>query len=331
MSINLKGRNFLNLKAFTTAEIEYLLDLSEELKRKKRCNVKGHLLSGKNFCFISAKPSLRTRCSFEIASFDEGGYTTTLADNQLCRKESAEDMAKVLGTYYDGIGLQAFKQKTIKLIAKYATVPVWNGLSDLYHPFQILSDLLTIREHVRKPFYKIKLVFVGDTRNNVANSILVGATKMGIHFVAVGPESLSPDLGLVEEMKQVAKVTGAKIEITHEIDKVIQDADIIYTDTWCSMGEEDKFENRINLLRHYQVNQEMLEKTQNPHVLFMHCLPALHNVKTVISKAIHEKFGLTEMEVSDQVFHGKHSIVYEQAANRLHTIKAIMVATAGKE
>ncbi|WP_427339402.1 ornithine carbamoyltransferase [Caloranaerobacter sp. DY30410] len=329
MPVNLKGRHLLTLKDFTPQEIKYLLDLAMDLKRKKRAGIKGNLLEGKNIVLLFEKTSTRTRCAFEVAAYDEGANVTFLSNSQMGKKESIEDTAKVLGRYYDGIEFRGFKQETVEEIAKHAGVPVWNGLTDLYHPTQILADFMTIMEHVNKPLNKVKLVFVGDARNNMGNSLMIGAAKMGMHFVAVAPKELFPSEELVNEMREVAKETGAIIELTENIDEGVKGADVIYTDVWVSMGEEDKFEERINLLKPYQVNMEMINKTGNPDVIFMHCLPSFHDTNTTIGKDIYEKFGLKEMEVTDEVFRSKHSVVFDEAENRMHTIKAVMVATIG--
>lgn len=245
------------------------------------------------------------------------------------KKESIEDTAKVLGRYYDGIEFRGFKQETVDTLAEHAGVPVWNGLTDLYHPTQILADFLTIMEYVDKPLNKVKLVYVGDARNNMGNSLMIGAAKLGMHFVGVAPKELFPAEELVAEMKEVAKETGAVIEFTESIDEGVKDADAIYTDVWVSMGEEDKFEERINQLKPYQVNMEMINKTNNPDVIFLHCLPSFHDTDTVVGKEIYEKFGLEAMEVTDEVFRSKHSVVFDEAENRMHTIKAVMVSTIG--
>lgn len=327
MPVNLKGRHFLTLKHFTPQEIHYLLDLSQDLKEKKRAGIPGNLLKGKNIVLLFEKTSTRTRCAFEVAAFDEGANVTFLSNSQVGKKESIEDSAKVLGRYYDGIEFRGFKQETVEMLAKHAGVPVWNGLTDLYHPTQILADFLTIKEHVHKPLHKVKLVFVGDTRNNMGNSLMIGCAKLGAHFVGLAPKSLFPDPKLVKEMEEIGKETGAKIEFHEDIAKAVKDADVIYTDVWVSMGEEALFAERIKLLKPYQVNMDMLKKSGNPHVKFMHCLPAFHDTETDVGKDIAEKHGLKEMEVTDEVFRSKHSIVFDEAENRLHTIKAVMVAT----
>jgi len=329
MPINLKGRHFITLKDFTSEEIEYLLDLSRDLQNLKRAGINGNSLTGKNVCLIFEKSSTRTRCAFEMAALDEGANVTFLSNSHAGKKESIEDTAKVLGRFYDGIEFRGFKQATIECLAKNAGVPVWNGLTDEFHPTQILADFMTLKEHVHKPLYKVKLVFVGDAKNNMGNSLMIGAAKMGLHFVGLAPKSLFPDKKLVDEMKKVAEQTGGIIEFKENIDEAVKDADAIYTDVWVSMGEEDKYAERIKLLKPYQVNMKMLKKTNNPRVIFMHCLPACHDLHTDIGKEIHEKFGLKELEVTDEVFRSRYSVVFDQAENRLHTIKAVMVATIG--
>ncbi len=329
MPVNLKGRHFLNLQDFTSEEIRYLLDLSHELKAKKRAGIKGNSLLGKNIVLIFEKTSTRTRCAFEVAAFDEGGLVTYLTGSQMGKKESVEDTAKVLGRYYDGIEFRGFKQKTVDTMAKHAGVPIFNGLTDEFHPTQILADFMTMEEHIKKHLKKIKFVFVGDARNNMGNTLMIGAAKMGMHFVALAPKSLFPDKKLVSKIQKLSKQTGAKIELTDNITKAVKGADALYTDVWVSMGEEKKFSERIKLLKKYQINMQMLKKTKNPHVIFLHCLPAFHDLNTEIGKKIHKQYGLKEMEVTDEVFRSKHSVVFDQAENRLHTIKAVMVSTIG--
>ena len=330
MPVSLKGRSFLTLKHFTPEEITYLLNLSADLKAKKRAGIKGNLLAGKNVVLLFEKNSTRTRCAFEVGALDEGGHVTFLgsSDSQMGKKESIEDTAKVLGRFYDGIEFRGFKQETVDILAANAGVPVWNGLTDLYHPTQILADFLTIQEHVAKPLNKVKFVYVGDARNNMGNSLMIGAAKMGMEFWALAPKELWPAEELVAEMKEVAKQTGASINLTDNIADV-KNADVLYTDVWVSMGEEAMFEERIKMLKDYQVNMDMLKKTENPDVIFLHCLPAFHDLNTVVGNDIHERFGLDSMEVSDEVFRSRHSKVFDEAENRMHTIKAIMVATIG--
>lgn len=263
---------------------------------------------------------------------DEGGQVTFLGsqDSQMGKKESIEDTAKVLGRFYDGIEFRGFKQETVDTLAKHAGVPVWNGLTDLYHPTQILADFMTVKEYVPKPFNEIKFVYVGDARNNMGNSLMIGAAKMGMHFVALAPKELWPSKDLVKEMEEVSKETGATIEFEEDVKKAVKGADVIYTDVWVSMGEEDKFEERIKLLKPYQVNMDMIKATGNEHVIFLHCLPSFHDLNTKIGAEIGEKYGLKEMEVTDEVFRSKYSRVFDEAENRMHTIKAVIVATIGK-
>ena len=324
MSINLKGRSFLTLKDYTTEEIKYLLDLAKELKAKKKRGKKGDLLEGKNIVLLFEKTSTRTRCAFETAAYDEGAHVTFLTNSQMGKKESLEDTANVLGRMFDGIEFRGFKQETVEDLAKYSGVPVWNGLTDLYHPTQLLADVLTMYEHINKD---MKLTYVGDARNNVSNSLLIGCAKLGINFAAAAPKSLWPDENLVKEMEIIAKENGSTILITDDIDKAVKDSDAIYTDIWVSMGEEDKFAERIELLKDYQVNMEMLKKTGNENVIFLHCLPSFHDLNTEVGRDVYEKYGLKEMEVTDEVFRSKHSKVFDEAENRAHTIKAVMCAT----
>lgn len=328
MPLNLKGRHLLTLKHFTPEEIKYLIQLSADLKAKKRAGIRGKLLEGKNVVLLFDKASTRTRCAFEVACFDEGANVTFLTNSQMGKKESIEDTAKVLGRFYDGIEFRGFKQETVEELAKYAGVPVWNGLTDMYHPTQILADFLTVKEHVFKPFNKIKFVYAGDARNNMGNSLMIGAAKMGMHFVALAPKELFPEESLVAEMREVAKETGAIIELTEDINAV-KGADVIYTDVWVSMGEEHMFEERIKQLKPYQVNMDMIKKTENPDVIFMHCLPAFHDLMTEVGNDVYKQHGVTEMEVTDEVFRSRHSVVFDEAENRMHTIKAVMVATIG--
>ena len=329
MGINLRGRNFITLKDFTPEEIKYLLDMSLDLKRKKRAGIQGNLLEKKNIVLIFEKASTRTRCAFETAAHDEGADVTFLTNSQMGKKESIEDTAKVLGRYYDGIEFRGFKQQTVDDLAEHAGVPVWNGLTDLYHPTQILADFLTISEHVDKPLNKVKFIYVGDARNNMGNSLMIGAAKMGMSFTALAPKKLFPSEELASEMRKIGKTTGGTISLTDNIAEAVKNADVIYTDVWVSMGEEDQFEERIKMLQRFRVNMDMIKKTENPNVIFMHCLPAFHDTKTIVGKEIFDKYGIKEMEVSDEVFRSRHSVVFDEAENRMHTIKAVMTATIG--
>lgn len=331
MPVNLHGRHFLTLKHFTPEEINYLLNLSSDLKAKKRAGIKGNLLEGKNIVLLFEKTSTRTRCAFEVGALDEGGHVTFLGsgDSQMGKKESIEDTAKVLGRFYDGIEFRGFKQETVEILAKESGIPVWNGLTDMYHPTQILADFLTVKEHVNKPLNKVKFVYVGDARNNMGNSLMIGAAKMGMEFWGIAPKELFPSKDLIKEMEEVAKGTGASLNFSDKVDDV-KGADVIYTDVWVSMGEEAMFEERIKMLKPYQVNMQMIKKTGNPNVIFLHCLPSFHDLNTTTAQEVHKKYGLTEMEVTDEVFRSKHSKVFDEAENRMHTIKAVMVATIGK-
>ena len=323
MPVNLKGRHLLTLKDFTPEEIRYMLDLAHELKTKKRLGIRNKMLEGKNIVLLFDKTSTRTRCAFEVAAFDEGAQVTFLSNSQMGKKESLEDTAKVLGRFYDGIEYRGFKQEVVELLAKHAGVPVWNGLTDMYHPTQILADFMTIEEHVHKPINKVKLVYVGDARNNMGNSLMIGAAKMGMTFVGIAPKSLFPDPALVAEMQEVAKETGASISFSEDI-AAVESADAIYTDVWVSMGEEAQFEERIRLLTPYRVTMDMMKMTHNDNVIFLHCLPSFHDLETSVGRDIYEKFGITEMEVTDEVFRSKYSKVFDEAENRMHTIKAVM-------
>lgn len=331
MPVNLRGRHLLTLKDFTKEEIGFLLQLSHDLKRAKYTGTEQPRLKGKNIALIFEKSSTRTRCAFEVAAYDQGAHVTYLGPtgSQMGHKESVEDTAKVLGRYYDGIEFRGFSQEAVETLARDSGAVVWNGLTDKYHPTQVLADLMTIQEHVKKPLEDVVLVYVGDGRNNMANSLMLGAAKMGMEYRVVAPKELFTDEELVAECREMAKESGAKIIVTDNIEEGVKGADVIYTDVWVSMGEEDQFEERIRLLRPYQVNMEMIEKTGNPNVIFMHCLPSFHDTNTKIGKEIYEKFGLESMEVTDEVFRSKHSVVFDEAENRLHTIKAVMVATLG--
>jgi len=330
MPLNLRGRHLLTLKDFSAEEIRYLLDLSVDLKRKKRAGVRTRLLDGKNVVLIFDKASTRTRCAFEVAVYDEGGHVTFLSNSQMGKKESLEDTARVLGRYYDGIEYRGFSQETAELLARNAGVPVWNGLTDTDHPTQILADFMTITEHLAKPLHQVKLAFMGDTRNNMARAMMIGAAKLGMQYVGIGPRELFPDDATVQEIEAIAGESGARIEHTDSVEEGLPGADVIYTDVWVSMGEGDEqFERRIKLLKPYQVDMGAVRKTGNPEVLFLHCLPAFHDTETQIGAEIAAKFGLQEMEVTDEVFRSKHSKVFDEAENRMHTIKAVMVATIG--
>lgn len=311
--MNLKGRNFITLKDYSPEEIGYLLDLAADLKARKKQGITGSSLKGKNIALIFEKPSTRTRCSFVVAAVDEGAHPEYLGkdDIQLGHKESVEDTARVLGRVFDGIEFRGFKHKTVEDLAKYAGIPVWNGLTDDYHPTQILADLLTMKEHFG--YLKgLRFVYAGDGRNNMANSLMIGMSKMGVHFTILAPKNLWPKEELVELCQGYAKESGSTITLT-ENTAAVKDADTIYTDVWCSMGEEDKAAQRIALLKPYQVNKELMEKTGKDTTIFMHCLPAVKG-----------------NEVTEEVFESAASVVFDEAENRMHTIKAVMVATLGE-
>ena len=321
-----QGRNFLTLLDYTPDEIRQLLKLAHQVKAEKKQGIFPKRMANKNVVLLFETTSTRTRCAFETAAYDEGANVTFLSNSQMGKKESLEDTAKVLGRFYDGIEFRGFKQETVELLAKHSGVPVWNGLTDLYHPTQVLADCLTIMENIAKPLNKVKLVYVGDARNNMGNSLMIGCAKMGMHFVGIAPKELFPSEELVNRMRELCKETGGQIELSDSIDAV-EGADVIYTDVWVSMGEEAQFEERIRLLEPYRVTMDMLKKTGNPDVIFEHCLPSFHDLETSVGRDIYERFGLTEMEVSDEVFRSKHSVVFDEAENRMHTIKAVMVAT----
>ena len=326
MSINLKGRSLLTVKDYTAEELRFLIDLAQELKTKKKVGQRDELLKGKNIVLLFEKTSTRTRCAFEVAAFDEGANVTFLSNSQIGEKESIEDTAKVLGRMYDGIEFRGYKQETVEQLARFSGVPVWNGLTDLYHPTQVLADIMTMLENTKKPLSELKLTFVGDARNNVANSLMIGCAKLGMHFCAIAPKALFPEEALVEEMLQECKISGGKITLSDDVTDV-KDSDAIYTDVWVSMGEGDKYKERIELLRDYQVNMSMIKRAQNNDVIFLHCLPAFHDTNTAIGLKVFETYDLSEMEVTDEVFRSQYSKVFDQAENRLHTIKAVMIAT----
>ena len=331
MAVNLKGRSFLTLMDFTTEEIRYMLDLARDLKAKKRAGIRTEALRGKNIVLLFEKTSTRTRCSFEVACHDEGGHVTFLdaKSSQMGKKESLEDTAKVLGRFFDGIEHRGYEQSVVEDLAKYSGVPVWNGLTDVDHPTQILADMLTIEEHIAKPLSKVKVIFCGDIRNNMSYAWMYGCAKMGMHYVAYGPDVLAQQLDqdIMKKVRTVADETGAVIEVSSD-PACLKGADVIYTDIWASMGEEDQIEERVKLLSPYKVTMEMLEKTENPDVIFLHCLPSFHDFETDMAREQKEK-GLDIREVTDEVFRSRHSKVFDEAENRMHTIKAVIVATMG--
>ncbi len=332
MAYNLRNRNFLKLLDFSPKEIKFLLDLSRDLKKAKYTGIETQRLKGKNIALIFEKSSTRTRCAFETAVYDQGGNVTYLgpSGSQIGGKESMADTARVLGRMYDGIEYRGFGQPIVEELAKYAGVPVWNGLTDEFHPTQILADFLTMMEHSDKPLHEVTFAYVGDARNNMGNSLMIGAAKMGMKFRSLAPKSLQPNAELVAQANEIAKETGAEIIVTDNIEEGVKGCDFIYTDVWVSMGEPDEvWKERIDLLKPYQVNKAMMEATGNPHCKFMHCLPAFHNRETKVGEEIYQKFGLDGMEVTEEVFESPASIVFDEAENRLHTIKAVMVATLG--
>ena len=327
--MDLKGRDFLKLLDFTPEEIEYLLDLAAELKRKKKEGILVDTLRGKNVALIFEKTSTRTRCSFEVAAHDLGMGTTYLepTGSQIGKKESIADTARVLGRMYEGIEYRGFGQEIVEELARHAEVPVWNGLTNEFHPTQILADLLTIREHFGT--LKLKVVYMGDARYNMGNSWMVGCAKMGMDFTACAPKKYWPDEKLVAQCQKIAEKTGAVIRLEEDVEKATKGADVIYTDVWVSMGEPDEvWTERIKDLFPYQVNQKVMENA-GEQAIFMHCLPAFHDKNTKIGKEISEKFGIDAMEVTDEVFESKQSVVFDEAENRMHTIKAVMAATLG--
>lgn len=332
MAFNLRNRNFLKLLDFTPKEIQYLLDLSKELKAAKYAGTERQRLKGKNIVLLFAKDSTRTRCAFEVAAMDQGAGVTYLgpSGSQMGKKESMKDTARVLGRMYDGIEYRGFGQEIVEELGAHAGVPVWNGLTNEFHPTQILADFLTIMEHSDKPLNQVSLAYLGDARNNMGNSLMVGCAKMGMDFRAVAPKQLWSNEELVKQCREIAKETGAKITLTDDPKEGVKGADFLYTDVWVSMGEpEEEWEKRIKLMKPYQVNMEMIKNTGNPNVKFLHCLPAFHNRETTVGEEIYQKFGLESMEVTEDVFESEHSIVFDEAENRLHTIKAVMVATLG--
>ena len=328
--MDLKGRNFLTLKDFTKEEIEYFINLAADYKEKKKQGVAVDTLKGKNVALIFEKTSTRTRCSFEVAAHDLGMGTTYLdpKGSQIGKKESIRDTARVLGRIYDGIEYRGFGQEIVEELAKYAGVPVWNGLTNEYHPTQMLADLLTIREHLGR-VEGVKLVYMGDARYNMGNSLMILCAKMGMNFVACAPKKYFPNEALVKECEAFAKESGATITLTEDVQEGTKGADVIYTDVWVSMGEPDEvWEERIKELSPYKVTKEVMENAGS-QAIFLHCLPAFHDLETTIGKEMGERFGIKDMEVTDEVFESEQSVVFDEAENRMHTIKAVMAATLG--
>ena len=332
MAFNLRNRSFLKLLDFTPKEIGFLLDLAADLKKAKYAGTEQQRMKGKNVVLLFEKDSTRTRCAFEVGAMDQGANVTYLgpAGSQMGKKESMKDTARVLGRMYDGIEYRGYSQEIVETLAAYSGVPVWNGLTTEFHPTQILADFLTMREHSDKPLNKVTFAYNGDARNNMGNSLMVGAAKMGMDFRAVAPKQCWPEEELVAKCREIAKETGAKITLTEDVKEGSKGCDFVYTDVWVSMGEPASvWEERIRLLHPYQINMDVIRATENPNVKFMHCLPAFHNRETVVGEDIFQKFGLPEMEVTEEVFESAHSIVFDEAENRVHTIKAVMVATLG--
>jgi ornithine carbamoyltransferase len=332
MAFNLKNRSFLKLLDFSPKEIRFLLDMAHRLKAAKYAGTEQQSLTGKNIALIFEKSSTRTRCAFEVAAHDQGADVTYLgpSGSQIGHKESMKDTARVLGRMYDGIEYRGFGQSIVEELAEYAGVPVWNGLTDEFHPTQILADFLTMEEHSSVPLKQVSFAYLGDARNNMANSLLVGGAKMGMDVRIVGPKSLQPDKALVEQCRKIAEETGAQITITDNVEEGVAGCDFLYTDVWVSMGEgDDVWKERIDTLKPYQINAQTMEKTGNPSCKFLHCLPAFHNRETKVGEEIFQKFGLDGLEVTEDVFESPVSIVFDQAENRMHTIKAVMVATLG--
>ena len=332
MSVNLKNRSFLKLLDFTPEEIQYFLDLAAELKQAKREGRERKTMVGKNIALIFEKTSTRTRCSFEVAAYDQGAHVTYLgpSGSQIGIKETMKDTARVLGRMYDGIEYRGFAQTTVEELAKFSGVPVWNGLTNEFHPTQILADFLTMREHSDKPLREVSYAYLGDARFNMGNSLLVGGAKMGMDVRIVAPKPLQPAAELVAECQKIAKETGARITITDDVDAGVKGCDFIYTDIWVSMGEPDEvWKERIAMLMPYQVNAKLMARTGNPNCKFMHCLQSYHNMDTKAGEDVYQKFGLDGVEVTEDVFESPASIVFDEAENRMHTIKAVMVATLG--
>lgn len=333
MPFNLRNRSFLKLLDFTPAEIRFLLDLSFELKKAKYAGTEQPRLKGKNIALIFEKTSTRTRCAFEVAAHDQGAHVTYLdpVSSQIGHKESVKDTARVLGRMFDGIEYRGYGQQVVEDLATYSGVPVWNGLTNEFHPTQVLADLMTMIEHSDKPLHQMSFCYLGDARNNMGNSLMIGCAKMGVDFRAAAPKACQPADELVNTSRDIARQTGASVTITDDIEKAVKGADFLYTDVWVSMGEPASvWAERVKLLQPYQVNRKVLDLTGNPKVKFLHCLPAFHDRQTKVGEDIFKQFGIDSMEVTDEVFESPASIVFDQAENRVHTIKAVMVATLGE-
>ncbi len=328
--VDLKGRSFLTLRDFSREEIRYLLDLSKKLKEEKHNGKEKKRLQGKNIALIFEKDSLRTRCSFQVGAYDEGASVTYIGPtgSHMGKKESVKDTARVMGRMFDGVEYRGFSQKNMEIFAEYSGVPLWNGLSDEDHPTQVLADFLTVEEHVDKPLEDVNFIYIGDGRNNMANALMIGSAKMGVDFKIITPKELFPEDELVAECKKISKKNGGNITISDDIYGSVKGADVLYTDVWLSMGENrNLWKSRIEALMPYQVNGKLVESCENKDVKFMHCLPAFHNRETNTGEDIYQKFGYEALEVTEEVFEGEHSIVFDEAENRLHAIKAVMVAT----
>ncbi len=333
MPFNLRNRSFLKLLDFTPAEIRFLLDLSFELKKAKYAGTEQPRLKGKNIALIFEKTSTRTRCAFEVAAHDQGAHVTYLdpVSSQIGHKESVKDTARVLGRMFDGIEYRGYGQQVVEDLATYSGIPVWNGLTNEFHPTQVLADLMTMIEHSDKPLHQMSFCYLGDARNNMGNSLMIGCAKMGIDFRAAAPKACQPADELVNTSRDIARQTGASVTITDDIEKAVKGADFLYTDVWVSMGEPASvWAERVKLLLPYQVNRKALDLSGNPNVKFLHCLPAFHDRQTKVGEDIFKQFGIESMEVTDEVFESPASIVFDQAENRVHTIKAVMVATLGE-
>ena len=332
MAFNLRNRSFVKELDFTPAELKFLLKLSADLKAAKYGGYEQQKLKGKNIALIFEKSSTRTRCAFEVAAYDQGAHVTYLGPDgsQIGHKESMKDTARVLGRMYDGIEYRGFAQATVEILARYAGVPVWNGLTDQFHPTQTICDILTMLEHSDKHLHEIAYCYLGDARNNMGNSLMVTGCKLGMDVRMCAPKSLWPEESLVETCRQMAAETGARLTLTESVDEGVKGVDYLYTDVWVSMGEpKEVWDKRVEMLKHYQVNMDAVAKTGNPNVKFMHCLPAFHNRETRVGEDIYQQSGLDGLEVTEEVFESEYSIVFDQAENRMHTIKAIMVATLG--
>ena len=333
MAFNLRNRNFLKLLDFTPKEIQYMLDLARDLKRAKYAGCEQPKLKGKNIALIFEKTSTRTRCAFEVAAHDQGAHVTYLGPtgSQIGVKESMKDTARVLGRMFDGIEYRGFEQKIVEELAEYAGVPVWNGLTNEFHPTQILADFLTMSEHTDKPLNKVSYAYLGDARYNMGNSLMVGGVKMGMDVRIVAPKELQPNADLIATCQEIAKETGGTLTVTDNVEQGVKGCDFLYTDVWVSMGEPaEVWAERIKLLKPYQVNKEVMAKTGNPKCKFMHCLPAYHNLETQVGRDVYKQFGIDGVEVTEDVFESENSIVFDEAENRMHTIKAVMVATLGE-